>query len=117
MREVDDELLQLDGQVRRPVAFDLSSAGGREHPTPQALAYRERTPEPVAAIRTCVDSAANRVGRLHASQKLGHFQANRFEGRQNALCVHPIVSSSTPELDDAAPCACLLLLAPLCLPV
>ena len=60
MREVDDELpqlLQLDGQVRRPVAFDLSSAGGREHPTPQALAYRERTPEPVAAIRTCVDSA------------------------------------------------------------
>ena len=62
VREVDDELLQLDGQVRRPVAFDLSSAGGREHPTPQALAYRERTPEPVAAIRTCVDSAANRVG-------------------------------------------------------
>ena len=61
VREVDDELLQLDGQVRRPVAFDLSSAGGREHPTPQALAYRERTPEPVAAIRTCVDSAANRV--------------------------------------------------------
>ena len=62
VREVDDELLQLDGQVRRPVAFDLSSAGGREHPTPQALAYRERTPEPVAAIRTCVDSAANWVG-------------------------------------------------------
>ena len=62
VREVDDELLQLDGQVWRPVAFDLSSAGGREHPTPQALAYRERTPEPVAAIRTCVDSAANRVG-------------------------------------------------------
>ena len=62
VREVDDELLQLDGQVRRLVAFDLSSAGGREHPTPQALAYRERTPEPVAAIRTCVDSAANRVG-------------------------------------------------------